>query len=527
MPESPEQIARGYLREAFDAEELAGFRQPDLPRSSRLEFELKNQKVQPLTRNRVLKFDQRINDIPVYGAEVEVELDEQNDLVSILSALSDVENCNPEPQISREEAVRIAVDYLRIEDLSGEEDPALYFYPAPQEGGEDLAWKLVYFFRDVRKGLAESEDTEQSADEHFPDVVDLVIDAHTGKVLLELPRIHAATAPAQVEAEDDGGVVRRFWALRNGAGEQGVLEMIHNRLNVQTYSFGFDSYRHNRDGLPGRIISNPPSWPSAGVSAHWNVCKVADFFCNVLKRNGVDDKGYPFVSTVDCVRTRNLKEWANAAWLSDKKQMIYGQVRMADGRYRSFAHALDIVAHEITHGITAASARLEYAAESGALNESYSDIFAIIISNWENENILSWDWRLGEDLRDHHWTIRNFADPDSCGQPAHMDDYRDFSPPYDGNNDYGGVHINSGIHNKAAHLLMTTTDEAGKTLFSKTVAAQMFYLALLRLRPAAGFTDSFLALEISAKELLRGDDRRNEKIAAIGNAFRAVGILQD
>jgi Zn-dependent metalloprotease len=146
LPESPEQIARGYLREAFEAEELEGFRQPDLPHSSRLEFELKNQKVQPLTRNRVLKFDQKINDIPVYGAEVEVELDEQNDLVSILSALSDVENCDPEPKISEEEAIRIAVNYLEREDFSGEEDPALYFYPMLQEGGEKLTWKLVYFF---------------------------------------------------------------------------------------------------------------------------------------------------------------------------------------------------------------------------------------------------------------------------------------------------------------------------------------------------------------------------------------------
>jgi Zn-dependent metalloprotease len=74
--------------------------------------------------------------------------------------------------------------------------------------------------------------------------------------------------------------------------------------------------------------------------------------------------------------------------------MIYGQ-RLVGGRLRSYAAALDVVAHELLHGLTDHTARLEYRFQSGALNESYSDIFGIIVSNIHNSSIDTWNWEMG------------------------------------------------------------------------------------------------------------------------------------
>ena len=130
------------------------------------------------------------------------------------------------------------------------------------------------------------------------------------------------------------------------------------------------------------------------VSAHANAQEVADYLFTVLHRNGLDNRGGPFLSTVNCTDSRQPSdqpgEWRNAAWTG--KQMVYGQ-RLVNGQLRSYAVAGDVVAHEITHGLTDRTARLEYAFESGALNESYSDIFGIIISNRGEPDIGTWNWQ--------------------------------------------------------------------------------------------------------------------------------------
>jgi Thermolysin metallopeptidase, alpha-helical domain len=107
--------------------------------------------------------------------------------------------------------------------------------------------------------------------------------------------------------------------------------------------------------------------------------------------------------------------------------MIYGQ-RMVNGALRSYALASDVVAHEITHGLTDRTARLEYQRESGALNESYSDIFGVIISNRNQPNIDAWDWEMGEDLNATGIPLRDLSDPPRRGQPDHMRDFPDWIP---------------------------------------------------------------------------------------------------
>ena len=89
------------------------------------------------------------------------------------------------------------------------------------------------------------------------------------------------------------------------------------------------------------------------------------------------------------------KQWINAFW--NGRQMVYGQVLRGD-ELRSLSANIDVVAHEMFHGVTDHTARLEYAFQPGALNESYSDIFGTIVANRGEDDPRSWDWLLGENL---------------------------------------------------------------------------------------------------------------------------------
>jgi Zn-dependent metalloprotease len=125
------------------------------------------------------------------------------------------------------------------------------------------------------------------------------------------------------------------------------------------------------------------------------------------------------------------------------------------------------------HGVTNDTARLEYRFTSGAMNESYSDIFGIIVSNFDNPAIDTWNWLLGEGLSDTRPALRDLSNPGRFRQPAHM---RDFvrKPEKD---DFGGVHTNSGIHNFAAFKIITSK-QGGTFHFTAPDLAKMFYICL-------------------------------------------------
>jgi hypothetical protein len=125
------------------------------------------------------------------------------------------------------------------------------------------------------------------------------------------------------------------------------------------------------------------------------------------------------------------------------------------------------------HGVTDSTARLEYAVQSGALNESYSDIFGIIISNLKEPDMAKWNWLIGDGLSSGLSAFRDFQDPSRLGHPKLMSEYLHMSQ----GEDYGGVHYNSGIHNFAAYNIITADDGANGRLFKPGESAAMFYLA--------------------------------------------------
>jgi bacillolysin/neutral peptidase B len=177
------------------------------------------------------------------------------------------------------------------------------------------------------------------------------------------------------------------------------------------------------------------------------------------------------------------------------------------------------------HGVTDSTARLEYAVQSGALNESYSDIFGIIIANFSNPDPRTWSWKVGEGLSPSGKPFRDMRDPTLFGQPDHMDKFKVL--PNTQRGDWGGVHTNSGIHNKAAFNILTAPGSGGSLALTPQEVAGIFYLALTQqLSRTSQFSDSRRGVLVSARTLFRTlpPDQQTAKLAAITNGFTAVGI---
>ncbi len=162
-----------------------------------------------------------------------------------------------------------------------------------------------------------------------------------------------------------------------------------------------------------------------------------DYYFDILGRDSIDDLGMDLISTVrfcppgDC-------PYANAFW--NGEQMVYGD---------TYAGALDVVGHELTHGVTEYTSGLIYFGQSGAINESLSDVFGEIVqlANLAPGDADQTDWLMGEDLP--IGAIRSMSDPTDFADPDKMTSANYWTSTLD----FYGVHMNSGVNNKAAYLI--------------------------------------------------------------------------
>lgn len=508
----PESAARQYMEKALTSDEVPAFTADEVGgRGS--EFKTISTETIPLTRTRVVKFRQQYRKVPVYGSLVTVELDEGNELVSLSSSLAEPHNIDPVAALSPAQVIDVIRSRAGYGSRPLDAVPRLFYYFDGQVG----RWRLVYIVeRVVKYGPAEEGGTPQVAG-----IVDFVVDAHTGEVVAEPSRTPSIT-PNSDTATDGLGVSRQFSLSIDPVTFR--RQMQDAALNVRTHDFRFNDVELMSASLPGGFVSLPPSpWNPAGVSAHANATEVAAFLREVLGRDGVDGRGGRLVSSINCVWKRLGsvgQEWRNAAWIGT--QMVYGQ-RRVNGNMRSYALALDVVAHEIFHGVTEHTADLQYLGMSGALNESYSDIFGVIVSNARQPDIDQWNWEMGEDLDETGVPLRDLSRPAQHGQPEHMQDFRHL--PLDDDNDRGGVHINSGIHNRAAFLIISAKDAQGRHLFDGRTAAALFYLALtVHLSRQSDFNHARLAAVLAAQTLFRDDPDRERKVDAVKDGYGSVGI---
>ena len=268
--------------------------------------------------------------------------------------------------------------------------------------------------------------------------------------------------------------------------------------------------------LPGKAVRHETDAPTGdvtvseafdGLGATW------DFFSTVHGRDSIDGRGLPLDATVHYRRSFN-----NAFW--NGRQMVFGD---GDGEiFGRFTQSLDVIGHELTHGVTQHEAGLDYQGQSGALNEHMSDVFGSLVKQYAlRQTAKKADWLIGAGL----WAkgvkgvaLRSMKAPGTAyndprlgrdPQPAHMDGYVDTE------DDNGGVHINSGIPNHAFYL--AAVGFGGR---SWVKAGKVWYLALTQML----HRDSDFMVAAAATVDAAGREFDSKGANIVRAAWKQVGI---
>lgn len=320
---------------------------------------------------------------------------------------------------------------------------------------------------------------------------------------------HAATLTWQVKIEtaSPGETMAYFVDAQRGG-------LVHRLPLTAT-----DKYRevHDaqlKDNLPGKLLSSEGTIPRDpdGAAAYKNAGIVYDYWKKTFNRDSFDDQGAPMVLVV------HSPELGNSYW--NGEMMVFGD---SDDYITNKADALvlDIAGHEITHAVVQYTADLAYETQSGALNESFADVFAVMIdrSNWH-----LFEGNSASPPLPQPW-LRDMQDPSlggnydaknprqSWGQPTVMKEFANLPNSRDG--DWGGVHVNSGIPNHILYLAATAS--------SREAAEQIWYRALADyLTPKSNFADFAKAIQQSAQDLYGAN---GTEAKAVQSALVASGII--
>lgn len=255
-------------------------------------------------------------------------------------------------------------------------------------------------------------------------------------------------------------------------------------------------YSRTEGAAPTGVADVDQAYDHTGAAADWFQSRLG---LDLTAMIGVDRGDGPRIRSTVRFCPEEGCPFDNAYWTGE--QMVYGT---------GFAAADDVVAHELTHGVTERTAGLMYWFQSGAINESMSDVFGELVDQVDGlgDDSPAVRWQLGEDLGPRAGGVtRHMADPTAYGQPDHTgSDLYDFAPDYDDN---GGVHTNSGVPNKTAYLVVDgTAGEPGGAFNGASFpgigpdkAAAVYWASLQMLTPGADFTDLAAVLRQSCANL--------------------------
>lgn len=273
--------------------------------------------------------------------------------------------------------------------------------------------------------------------------------------------------------------------------------------------------------LPGRLVraeGGAATGDPAADEAYAGMGAAYDLLHEVYARHSLDDSGLRLDATVHYGRG-----YDNAFW--DGTQMVFGD---GDGRlFGRFTACVDIVGHELAHGVTDYEARLDYQGQSGALNESFADVLGILVKQRaQRATAKAASWIIGEGLLApgvRGSGLRSMRAPGTAyddpvlgrdPQPADMQGY------VDTDEDNGGVHINSGIPNRAFYL---TAEALGGFAWER--AGRIWYVALRdRLARRSTFAAAAVATQATAASLY---GRGSVEEQAVAEAWRRVGVVAD
>jgi len=290
----------------------------------------------------------------------------------------------------------------------------------------------------------------------------------------------------------------------------------------------YDVQHGNRRKLPGRLVrseGDPATGDAAADEAYDGLGATYDLFLEEYGRCSIDDRDMPLIASVHYRRS-----YDNAFF--DGEQMVFGdgdeddeEIPVGERIFNRFTIAVDIMGHELTHGVTDRTAGLVYRDQSGALNESISDVFGSMVKQKSlGQEAQDADWLIGEGLftaNVHGVALRSMKNPGSAyddpvlgkdDQPDHMSGYVDTQ------SDNGGVHTNSGIPNKAFYLAATSIGG-----FSWEKAGHIWYEALISptLSPQARFQQFAQETIMAASDLFGSSSAERQ---AVREAWDEVGV---
>jgi bacillolysin len=452
---NPIAIARGFLDENRALFQLRSV-------TDELRF-LRNEADKQLGWSHV-RMSQVYRGLPVFGYQLIVHLDAQNQVVTVNGHFRPNLDLDTTPKVTQQDAEQLALDDL----LNGQLQP------------DQRSRVKATILRDQTQLLIHVDQNDQ-------------------------PRL---TWYVTIMTDSPLGQWRYFVNARRAQVVHQFDSAAHDKRRM-TYT------ADNSTDIPGRLLidEGERSKDAIAQAAHDGAGKVYDYYFNTFKRDGLDDQGGVMVSTVHY--GSDPEDAENAAWIGEAKQMIYG-----DGGkiFKPLAYGLDVVGHEFTHGVIDNTSNLIYDGQSGALNESYADVFGALIDrgNWTiGEAVIKsppYPFRFLRSLEDPGVSgSYDASDPlNSVGQPANMNEYADL--PYTRKGDNGGVHVNSGIPNLVAYLIARAIGP------EKT--EQIYYRTLTQyLSPNSDFSDAARATIRAAQDLYG-----NTETSAIRTALPKVGI---
>ena len=454
--------------------------------------------------NHHIRFQQMVSGVPVFGRQIIVHVDTQGVVTGTSGYF------HPEPKVSAvpkqkpDAAIAIAARHEKGNKLWMNNPPLLTVLF--RENAAYLCWQVTMEGTD--KDLRGA--TVPAKWEYF-------IDAVTGEVIWRYNNLQWHSQTTGTGTGHYSGTV--------------TINTVHNHtanayeLEDRWLPTTARLYTHDA-GATGNPVSQDPdnNWSSAAqgaeVDCHYYTRQVYDYYLMNHGRNSYDDLG------------ADLHSWAHYGTNINNAYWDGTRVKIGDGdgvTYASFS-CLDILAHEWTHAVTENTAGLVYTGESGAINESMSDVFACLIEG---------NWLFGED----NWlgttapASRNLSDPTNGGQydpnnaitsvlDGHQPDHT--NDQYTGILDNGGVHINSGIANKVAYLIAVGGTHRSIRIcegLGNEVVGRIYYNALANhLTSGSQFQDLRDAIMDSLQDLYDGDPRYARWRTSVNNAFAAVGI---
>ncbi len=404
-----------------------------------------------------LRFNQTANGVPVFGGQLIVHL-RDGFITAVNGTYFPGLQVDTVPRLTQEEALAIVLQDVGDEQAEFRTNRSgLVVYV--DDGQPFLTWKInVFSRRNLGNWL------------YF-------VDAHDGRIVHKLNQLDTAK---QVKVYT--------------ANHQWLTDAQLPGTFVCGYGSGSDLNCTVTSDLDAR-------------GAFTNTSKTYDYYYQTFGRDSYDGLGAPLISTV-----HYGVDYDNAFWTGT--QMVYG-----DGD--TFARAFDIVAHEFTHGVTQETADLIYEHQPGALNESFSDVMAVLAGYSSTTGQADPDWLMGETL--NMGAIRSVYHPGDYGDPDHWSEYLWLPLEHDN----GGVHTNSGIPNKAAYLLTVGDTYSGVTVtgIGYTRTEQIYYRALSHyLTVYSGFSDARSSLHAACRDLIGTYSITQSHCDQVLNAWAAVGI---